>query len=1414
MVDIRAGIEITAAVEGLANIKNLLKEIEAAGVDTSALSTEFEQLTQQWQRTASEQALITSFKAIKKEFGETNTEINHTKQQMAALQQQMATNGGGTDEQKQKYKELEEKLKSLNEHKKKLGEQLKTVRDGMNAAGISTNNLAQHERRLAQEAADAQKEMERLTKEAEELKAIADARIELGLDTDDKARAEIKRITEAYERLRDSGTLTQEELARATELHNRRVRELESSLQSAKPSLADIANGLQGIVGQAGGLALVAREAIAFESAMAGVKKVVDGTPEQISELEAEIKSLAGTLGILPVELANIAAQGGQLGIALDKLPEFTKMAASMSVAFGISAEAAGDAAAKIANVYQLPIDKVGELGDAINVLGNNTAAKEKDIVEVMTRIGGNAKQFGLAAEEAAALADAFIALGKPPEVAGTAINALLSKLQTAQSQTPGFKDALQSIGLSADDMAASIAANPQKALTAFLKQLETLDTQARSLVLAEMFGAEFSDDVAVLVGSLGEYEKALALVADKSQTLGAMQKEVDAALDTTQAKINQAKASFASTASTLGQVLLPIMGSVSKAAHGVSDAIGYIATNFPTLTQLAVALTAAKVGMMAFQTVATMTGTTAVGSMMRTKISVDSITAALGRARMQAAAFASQMQRANGGRLGIITAQAGMLGGALGTAAQGAFALGAAFTAGFAVGDFLYEKFEWVRTVGDELGRMVAYVDAIFSKERTFDDVRQFYKTSKEEEQEAIKRKKELEEADKKRAEASKQAAVEETARIQAMQQEYRLLKNEHANVISSMKTLAAAGLVNGAAYQDLTAKAAEYQEQLKKLQEKINKAGEAFAYDDGPIAKAKVALKDLGLTVGQVQTGISEGASKALEDFDKAAVQFGTGSEQMGRIFANALQKMDSPEAIEALRERLGKVSKQAGLTADDIKKIGDTAPDAASRVADAFAKIGVDVAAINKGISKEAEEAFKGFADATQMAREEGQHNAKIIRASFEAIFEKLKSKQEFEAFKQQLKATGNEASLTQEQLKRLNDAAQEGASVAKTRYEELTETLKKAANAADLSAVSAAAKTAMDNGTISAAQYDEILGQVKARTEELKTASATMGDSAAQAHNKAAQAASTNTDAVKKQSEAVKESGKALEQAGNSSLQTFKRISFNFHNYLTMTQEQIAAMRQSMKELPTLLGGGILGALKGFADRVKAYKAGVDNAVKATEELNEATNNGTVSMELISRATAAATLSWGKLDKVTLSNLHAAIDKARAKLASMRQEASDTVASLEADLASLRGDDSRREALEQEKKLRELNAKLAQAEAQRNGEAATQYRQAISLQNQIFAEQQRQKQVAANQAAANQAAAEQANQSRSQQSRKIALDLPDIDIGDGAAASASQLASVLRQHLDGRDQKVASQAVNTLVQQLTKELKAER
>ena len=342
-------------------------------------------------------------------------------------------------------------------------------------------------------------------------------------------------------------------------------------------------------------------EAVKFESAMAGVRKVVDGTPEQIEQLGEQVKKLAVEFGMMPEQMAEIVAAGGQLGIAADKLDEFARVTATMATAFGMTAEEAGNAAATIANVFQLPIGEVEKLGDAINVLGNNTAAREKDIVAAMARIGGTAKQFGLVADEAAALADAFIALGKPPEVAATAINAMLQKLQTAQSQGKDFQAALEGIGTSADEIAANIAANPQQALTEFLHKLEGLDKQSRALTLSQLFGTEYSDDIALLVGSLGEYEKALGLVNDQSQIQGAMQKEAAAALNTTEGQINKAKAAVSNMAGELGNALLPILKITASTVETVATAISDFTKDFPVLSKLAIYFAAARVAMEAY---------------------------------------------------------------------------------------------------------------------------------------------------------------------------------------------------------------------------------------------------------------------------------------------------------------------------------------------------------------------------------------------------------------------------------------------------------------------------------------------------------------------------------------------------------------------------------------------------------------------------------------------------------------------------------------------------------------------------------------------------------------------------------------------------------------------------------------------
>jgi len=226
--------------------------------------------------------------------------------------------------------------------------------------------------------------------------------------------------------------------------------------------------------------------------------------PEGLANLQAQLEQLSTQIPLTASQLASIAAAGGQLGIEAPALPDYTETVAKAATAFDMVADEAGLAMAKLANVYHIPIENIGGLGDALNHLSNNAAASAPEIVDALTR-ASSAAQFGLAAEETAAFATAMIAAGETPERAGTALNFMLQRLQTATQQTPKFQKALAELGYSGEELQRQIAEGPHAALTELLETLGALDDQSRAGVLARLVGSEHQAKIAKLVGSMDD---------------------------------------------------------------------------------------------------------------------------------------------------------------------------------------------------------------------------------------------------------------------------------------------------------------------------------------------------------------------------------------------------------------------------------------------------------------------------------------------------------------------------------------------------------------------------------------------------------------------------------------------------------------------------------------------------------------------------------------------------------------------------------------------------------------------------------------------------------------------------------------------------------------------------------------------
>ncbi|WP_265023733.1 phage tail tape measure protein [Wolbachia endosymbiont (group A) of Epistrophe grossularia] len=423
----------------------------------------------------------------------------------------------------------------------------------------------------------------------------------------DKAKFSATKAKEAYLKKRDALHSLNEEvrksgkdikslvrdqykLGSSIEVLKGKYGKLGSAIRSHQSFLASKAHFKSQIVETIGlGLTLAApvKVAIDFESAMADVTKVVDfkkGTDEA-TKFAKKLKEMSRTIPLSAAELAQIAASGGQLGIKKEDLFKFTEVVAKMSTAFDMSAEQAGDSIAKLSNVYGIDVSGMEHVGNVINHLSDNTAAKVKDMVQALAIVGGTAKQFGLKFEQTSSLVNAFISLGKQPAKAATAINALLSKLQTAEGQGKEFKAALEEMGIAAEEMVQRISENGEEALLYFFQTLKKMDNQERSTILMKLFGQEYQDDIALLAGSFNKYEDAIKLLANTEKYKSSLQEEFKNRADTTANKLRLLRNAIAEVGMNLGSVMLPTLKSIAEFLQEKTRYIAEFAEKYPTLT-------------------------------------------------------------------------------------------------------------------------------------------------------------------------------------------------------------------------------------------------------------------------------------------------------------------------------------------------------------------------------------------------------------------------------------------------------------------------------------------------------------------------------------------------------------------------------------------------------------------------------------------------------------------------------------------------------------------------------------------------------------------------------------------------------------------------------------------------------------
>lgn len=323
------------------------------------------------------------------------------------------------------------------------------------------------------------------------------------------------------------------------------------------------------------------KDAMTFESAFADVRKTVDGTDEELAILEDRLRGMAtdknnplAALDNAAVTLFEIAALGGQLGIATSDLEQFVQVVGNLTVASDLSAESAAEFIARFANVTGMPVSDYQAFSDAIVTLGNNMALKESDLTTFANRISG-LSSFGFTPDQILAYAAAMGSLGLNAEAGGTALTTAVNKIVTIagnEEEMAAFADAL---GLTADEFSDLAMTNTPQALLDFINAYSQLGTADR-LQFNEDFGFDpvrMSELLLRLSEGSDVLATALGLSEDAFDGNGAAMDEAKAKADTLEGRFEVLQNNLKDLSAIIGEIFVPILNDViPKVVDAVRD--------------------------------------------------------------------------------------------------------------------------------------------------------------------------------------------------------------------------------------------------------------------------------------------------------------------------------------------------------------------------------------------------------------------------------------------------------------------------------------------------------------------------------------------------------------------------------------------------------------------------------------------------------------------------------------------------------------------------------------------------------------------------------------------------------------------------------------------------------------------------
>lgn len=388
----------------------------------------------------------------------------------------------------------------------------------------------------------------------------------------------------------DEARASTDKSATSIDQYGKEVKQTQGAVETLASALATagVAYGIREITGA---IKDCIDASVAFESAITGVYKTVDGTPEQLAAISDGIKEMSTQIPATTTEIAAVAEAAGQLGIATDDVLNFSRVMIDLGESTNLSADEAASALAKFANITGTSADDYSRLGSTIVGLGNNFATTEADITDMATKLASAGTLAGLTEPQVMALATAMSSVGIEAEAGGTAMTQTLTAIEkSVATGGDSLNEFARISGMSAGEFSKAWKTDAISAVEAFIKGLGALDGQGESatLVLDELglTGIRQSNMLKSLALASDTLTGAVALANQAWSENTALTDEANKRYETTESKMKIMGNAFQNVKAAIGDALSPAIKDVAEAGTGALGVAETVIEKAPWLVQ------------------------------------------------------------------------------------------------------------------------------------------------------------------------------------------------------------------------------------------------------------------------------------------------------------------------------------------------------------------------------------------------------------------------------------------------------------------------------------------------------------------------------------------------------------------------------------------------------------------------------------------------------------------------------------------------------------------------------------------------------------------------------------------------------------------------------------------------------------